>query len=644
MVSILCQFPFVRRHSLSSDKINTGILQVTAVFSRQHSMFQKFFANTKLFFHDSLRMHRTAFRYVPFQAWGIIATSALSSISGFLIIGSTALLVNALVAFDNTGVVQTNFSLIIVFVIGSLVLPDFLSLAREHVDRAFWLRLGTELDILFLRARVAVDINTHERAQYQDTLGKATDRGIYPILNTLDSQYAMLGDAVTLVIASIVLLRIDPLYLGLLALGILPRLFVGVKYSRNVWTLYDLNAEDRRKFYFLRSFPDESHSLMESHLLGLRETIVGRLRNLADVFMNEQLIVERKKTFWSFIAALFFAVVLVVVYGMTIQLVFVGGISVGGFVFLSSSVGRFSDPFQRIILGVSRQYEFALFAREIFAIIDTAPSVQMAEHPRIVSESQPPEIVFEHVSFHYPDIEQEVLSDINLRIPSGTSLAIVGVNGAGKTTLVKLLARFYDPTDGRIFINGIDLREVDLVSWYSALAVLFQHFPTYQSFTVSEGIALGNVREAKDQKAVRLAAEEAGADVFIGEWKLAYEQVIGKQFTDGVDPSRGQEQRLALARMFYRNAKCLVLDEPTASVDAESEVRIFHTIEEMKGKTRILISHRFSTVKNADQICVLDGGNVRELGTHTELMAQNGEYARLFRMQASGYKEDGQSS
>lgn len=566
--------------------------------------------------------------------------SALSSVSGFLIVGSSALLINALVLFEKTGVMPAHFSLIVTFVIGSLAVPDFLSLVREHFDRAFWLRLGTELDVLFLRARVAVDINTHERARYQDTLGKATDRGVYTILNTLDSQYAALGDVVTLAIASVILFRINPLYLGLLVLGTLPRFFVGIKYSKSVWSLYDMNAEDRRKFYFLRSFPDEPHRLMESHLLGLRDVIVGRLKNLADSFKKAQLSVERKKTFWSFAATIFFAAILAVVYGMTIQLVFVGGISVGGFVFLTSSVGRFSDPLQRIFQGVSRQYEFALFAREVFAVIDTAPSVVMIKHPKIVDDRKPPEIIFEHVSFHYPDTERHVLSDINLRIPSGTSLALVGVNGAGKTTLVKLLARFYDPSHGRILINGIDLREIDLASWYSVLAVLFQHFPTYESFTVSEGIALGNVKELKNQKAVRDAAEKAGADAFIGEWKLAYEQVIGKQFTDGVDPSRGQEQRLALARMFYRNAKCLILDEPTASVDAESEVHIFHTIEKMKGKTRILISHRFSTVKNADQICVLDDGVVRELGDHKKLMEIGGKYARLFRMQARGYQED----
>jgi ATP-binding cassette subfamily B protein len=325
---------------------------------------------------------------------------------------------------------------------------------------------------------------------------------------------------------------------------------------------------------------------------------------------------------------------------MTIQLVFLGGISVGGFVFLTSSVGRFADPLQRIFQGLSRQYEHVLFAREIFVIFDTAPSIAMPLHPISVNASQPPEIVFEHVTFRYPNTDRNVLSDINLRIPPGSLFALVGINGAGKTTLVKLLARFYDPTEGRILINGVDLRDIDLVSWYGVLAVLFQHFPIYQGFTAIDGIALGDVAREKDRGKVALAAREAGADVFIKEWKYAYDQMVGKQFTDGVDPSRGQEQRLALARMFYRNAKCLILDEPTAAVDAESEVHIFHTIEAMKGETRILISHRFSTVRNANQICVLDNGIVRELGSYKDLMRARDEYARLLRLQAKGYEED----
>lgn len=591
------------------------------------------------FFRGSMRSHRIAFGYAPLVVLGSIGLSILSSLAGFLIVWASALLIDELVTIAGGGGVSSAFPYIIALAIFSVVLPDAIGTLREFIERAHWLRVSTALEVHVLRARFRVEVATHESPAYQDTHAKATDRGIYPIVNLLDMQYAMIADVLSLLIAATILWRIHPFYVALLILGVVPRLIVGVLYGKSVWTMYDMNAEERRKFYFLRGFPDSTNWLMEAHLLGISGTLVGRMQGLADRFLGYQLAIERKKVIWGIFATGVLVAVYASVYGHILSLVIAGTLTIGGFIFATGAFARFAEPLQRIFLGVGRQYEFWLFAREIFRIMDLVPTIPPPAVPQSIDLSAPVHICFEHVSFRYPHARNFALTDVSFTIAPGTSFALVGLNGAGKTTLVKLLCRFYDPTEGRILVNGIDLREIDLASWYQALAVLFQHFPTYESFTVREGIALGDVSVPLDQSRILRATDLSGASEFIDAWPATFDQMIGKQFEGGTEPSRGQEQRLALARMFYRGARCLLLDEPTAAVDAESEAKIFSAIEEMEGTTRVMISHRFSTVRHADQICVIKDGSIIELGTHTELMKRDGEYARLFRLQAKGYQD-----
>jgi ATP-binding cassette subfamily B protein len=229
-----------------------------------------------------------------------------------------------------------------------------------------------------------------------------------------------------------------------------------------------------------------------------------------------------------------------------------------------------------------------------------------------------------------------VLKDLSFSISPGEKIAIVGVNGAGKTTLIKLLCRVYDPTDGAILINGKDLRDVSLEDWQSAIGILFQDFPIY-NLSIRESIGVGRISDIHDDEKLKRAAHFSGADEFITN----YDQLIWKEFKDGIDLSKGQHQRLAVARMFYRNAAITILDEPTASIDAVTEERIFSSLEKnMQGKTVILITHRFSTVKNADKILMLEHGSIIEQGSHRKLMALQGKYAELYTMQAKRYLEE----
>ncbi|MDP3696554.1 MAG: ATP-binding cassette domain-containing protein, partial [Candidatus Taylorbacteria bacterium] len=280
----------------------------------------------------------------------------------------------------------------------------------------------------------------------------------------------------------------------------------------------------------------------------------------------------------------------------------------------------------------------SFFVSDIFKLLDMKPVIKKSEKGIVLDSHKTFEIAFEHVTFVYPGTKKAVLKDFSLKISPGEKIALVGVNGAGKTTFVKLLCRFYEPDEGKITIDGHDLREIDLESWYSQLGAIFQDYSRYH-FIVKEAIALGRTGNISSLEKVKEAAKASEADTFIEEWEKKYEQMLGKEFTEGVEPSIGQWQKLALARTFYRDPLVLILDEPTSSIDAEAEAKIFEKLEALpKDRTVILISHRFSTVRQADKIGVVEDGQLKELGSHEDLLKLNGTYARLFTLQAKGYQ------
>jgi len=253
-------------------------------------------------------------------------------------------------------------------------------------------------------------------------------------------------------------------------------------------------------------------------------------------------------------------------------------------------------------------------------------------------EPLPPLIEFKNISFRYPNTKRYILKNFNLSIRTGEKIAFVGENGAGKTTLIKLLLRFYDVTDGEIVVNGINIKHLNLEKWYALIGVLFQEFIKYQ-FTFKENVYFGNKKEVNNLDLLKEAIKKSGADEFVKDLPSKYDQTVGKMFKEGVDLSGGQWQKLALARTFFKNAPILILDEPTSAIDAKAEYEIFQRVQELqKDKTVIIISHRFSTVRNADRILVLDGGRIIEEGNHEILMKKKGLYAELFNIQAQGYK------
>jgi ATP-binding cassette subfamily B protein len=325
---------------------------------------------------------------------------------------------------------------------------------------------------------------------------------------------------------------------------------------------------------------------------------------------------------------------------LIVEQVLSGKITIGTLVFVVSALGALITSLNVLLSRLAGQIERNLYLTDIFAVLDTPPFIERAENPLPLNLSVPPTIEFKNVSFKYEGREDWILQDISLTIEPGEKIALVGMNGAGKSTLIKLLSRIYDPNKGEILVNGIDLRELDLDEWSSYISVLLQDYFNYE-LSVSESIGMGRVSTHVEEERVQSAAQYSGADEFINEWEHKYRQQLGKEFEEGIEPSKGQNQKIALARTIYRDGLVMVLDEPTAAIDALSEMKIFEQMEKAVGShTLIVITHRFNTTKNMDKIVVMEKGHIEEIGSHADLIKKKrGLYRKMFDSQAKAFRE-----
>jgi ATP-binding cassette subfamily B protein len=311
---------------------------------------------------------------------------------------------------------------------------------------------------------------------------------------------------------------------------------------------------------------------------------------------------------------------------------------VGDLTFLAGSFRRLRNLLEGLLAGFSTTAGQALYLNDLFSFFEVEPEILSPQNPLPFPQPIKDGFVFENVGFIYPGAERWAVRNLSFTLHAGEVLALVGENGAGKTTLVKLLARLYDPDEGRILLDGRDLRDYDLEGLRGNMGVIFQDFVRY-NFTAGDNIAVGRITARGDHGRVERAAERSQADEVIAKLPAGYEQMIGKRFKNGVELSGGEWQKVAIARAYMREAEVLILDEPTAALDARSEFEVFRRFKELsKGKTAVLISHRFSSVRMADRILVLADGKAEAVGTHEELVAQKGRYAELFELQAAGYR------
>jgi len=403
------------------------------------------------------------------------------------------------------------------------------------------------------------------------------------------------------------------------------------------WQTNDEHLMKRRKSYWTSSMLTDTGDIGEISITGAFKYLDNIFNKFFNYYNEGYAKIMRDSSLSSFLLSILSNVIILFGYLQVFAQLLLEKISIGDTTFFMSSINNFYDGIQSFFAETVAFRDFVMKVREVYNFFELKPVVEDGDIklPRL---DEAPEIEVKNISFHYPNSKKKIFDNFSLKIKKGEKIAIVGANGAGKSTLVKLLSRIYDPQEGEILVNGINLKDIKLNDWYKNLGVLFQEYNFYGQLTVEENIYLGKSVKKMDREKMIEASKNADAHEFIQKYDNGYETIMSERFEGGIRPSNGQRQKIAIARFFYRNAPVAIFDEPTSAIDAESEYRIFNRIYDFfKDKTVVIISHRFSTVRNADRIIVLDEGKIIEEGTHEELVKKKGKYFSAFTKQAEGY-------
>jgi ATP-binding cassette subfamily B protein len=488
-----------------------------------------------------------------------------------------------------------------------------------------------------------LDLEQLENSEIYDKLERARRQTVGRI-GLVTGLLASVQDLITLVTLAFALMVYVPWLLVLLALAVLPSFLGESRFAALAYSLLYSWTEERRQLDYLRYVGASDVSAKEVKLFGLARFLVGRYATLSTEFYEANKALAIRRTLVASLLALIGTLGYYGAYGAIIYLTVTGHRSpagpftIGVLTFLAASFRQSRDLIQRTLLSASQLVEQSLYLEDLFSFLAVEPRIRSREGAPPVASPFRQGFVFEDVGFRYPGSERWAVRHLSFRVGPGERIALVGENGAGKTTLAKLLARLYDPTEGRILLEGRDLREYDVESLRRHVGVIFQDFFRYD-FPLRENIAVGDIERLLDQPAIEAAAARGLADSVAARLTRGFDQLLGRRFEGGVDLSGGEWQKVALARAYLRDSDLLILDEPTAALDARAEYEVFQRFAELTvGRMAVLISHRFSTVRMADRILVLRGGELIEEGSHDALVARGGLYAELFQLQAAGYR------
>jgi ATP-binding cassette subfamily B protein len=497
-------------------------------------------------------------------------------------------------------------------------------------------RFAERMSLRLMQHAATLDLASLEDPDFYDKLERAR-RQTTGRLGLLRALFEVGQDVVTLVTLSAGLILYSPWLILLLIATMIPA-FVGETYmSALVVAGLRRRTPQRRQLDYLRYLGASAQTAKEIKALGLGDHLAGRYHEISDDLIAENEKTARRRAIGGAALKLVSTCGYYGVYALFLVKMLAGGMTLGTFFFLVRCLGRSRGFIEHTLSALNDAGEHALYLDDLFDFLALEPRIRSRPAARRPSQPFQEGFEFDHVCFAYPGGEDLVLRDLSFRLAVGERVALVGENGAGKSTVVKLLLRLYDPSEGRILLDGIDLREYDLDLLRREVSVIFQDYVCYE-LSVRDNIGFGDLPLLDDEARIEAAARQSSASPFIERLMNGYAQVLGNRFRGGVDLSRGQWQRLALARAYMREAQLFVLDEPTAALDARAERQLFGQFASAtRDRTTLLISHRFSTVRMADRILVLGDGSVQEEGTHDELLRRGGTYAQLFQIQASGY-------
>ncbi len=521
---------------------------------------------------------------------------------------------------------------------GLITLSALLSQAGTLLEHVLHARLSNRINTAIIRKSLSLDLQFFEDPAFYDKLTNARREADWRALSIMNTGFQLARNVITLVSFLVLLLAFSPWMTLLLFGATVPAFLAQMRFSDLSFRMLSWRAPEARRMRYFEHLLTVDNTAKEVKLFGLGEMLLDRYTALFEKFYREDSALARKRSAISVGFGLLSSVTYYLAYGWIVFRTLGSAISLGDMTLLLALCRQAQGVIQGMFQNINALYESGLFMSNLFGFLELTPSMPTVANPRKVPDVLKIGIEFQNVGFQYMGKPEWALRGVNLRIAPGEKLALVGQNGAGKNTLIKLLTRLYDPSEGRILLEGVDMREYDLNDWRDKIGVIFQDFVQYQA-TVKENIGFGQIKALADEARIIKAGERGGADEVAERLPLKYETMLGRWFDRGSELSGGQWQKVALARAFMRDGQVLVLDEPTAALDAEREYEIFQRFRALtQGKIALLISHRFSTVRMADRIVVLKQGQIEEVGSHAELLDKAGTYARLFNMQAEGYR------
>jgi len=517
------------------------------------------------------------------------------------------------------------------------VLADILGRIVSLVDSLLSERVTNSSSVRLMEHAATLDLEDFEDSEFQDQLERAR-RQTSGRMTLMGQLFGQAQDIVT--VASFVagFIFYAPWLIALLLLALVPAFLGEAHFNAQSYSLDFGRTPERRQLDYVRQTAASVETAKEVKIFGLNSFLIDRYLRLATDFYAANRKLAMRRAGWGGLFTAIGTVGYYLAYAYIAWRTLAGEFSVGDLTFLAGSFRRLRTLLEGLLSSFSTTASQALYLNDLFSFFEVKPEILSPDNPRPFPQPICRSFVFEDVGFRYPDAERWAVRHLSFTLHAGEVLALVGENGAGKTTLVKLLTRLYDPDEGRILLDGHDLREYDLNALRGNMGVIFQDFVRY-NLSAGDNIAVGKIGARDDHARIEHAARRSQADEVITRLPTRYRQMIGKRFKNGVELSGGEWQKIAIARAYMREAAVLVLDEPTAALDARSEFEVFKRFKELSaGKTAVLISHRFSSVRMADRILVLADGMVEAAGTHDELMAQPGRYSELFELQAAGYR------